>query len=522
MKRLLLLSSVLLLMIVSVLAVSLQRTYAQTAGCRDAAGAPVPCTPTPVPPIRPPVTDRDADGVPDADDRCPDVSGSNSNSGCPVATQAGARGSTATSILATRPPAPLPRDGRCVVATFGAEVNVRSGPTPTAGVIGTLSGGGLTPPTLYAVVLSIETPNGAWYYIANPRGWVSKQVVREGGNCATIPGYKQNDATKGAVPNWGKYGDVWFCQPQYDLGEDTCIVPPTKMVLNWDTLGNLTFCVPDVSAPNACDPKTYLSIKLSDILVSSAQPKPGSGSPVALDLLSFNVGPTTADGKPASPTTHRLLLTKNGMIVLTVPSADPANGAQFKEFPLYFGKCPVTVDPVDCALMVFYRVGKLNLPLAACAFDSQKLIQCKNDGLDKPPASPDLNLALSTVQFVQLGGNGNFAACAWDNNKIIQCSKGDTSAPGKIPDLPIAGCAYDDNKLVQCANGVYAGLVGSFHKGKWHAATGAGEPTASKGDGLGVCFGPPAKFGACFDFTAADADKDNQTDIMITRTATSG
>lgn len=47
--------------------------------CRDAAGAPVLCTPTPV-------ADRDGDGVPDALDACPDQPGAPGGNGCPVST----------------------------------------------------------------------------------------------------------------------------------------------------------------------------------------------------------------------------------------------------------------------------------------------------------------------------------------------------------------------------------------------------------------------------------------------------
>src|SRR6187549_965091 len=50
---------------------------AQTTGCQDAAGAPIPCP------------DRDGDGVQDSNDSCISDPGPSSNAGCPESTQSG-------------------------------------------------------------------------------------------------------------------------------------------------------------------------------------------------------------------------------------------------------------------------------------------------------------------------------------------------------------------------------------------------------------------------------------------------
>lgn len=143
--------------------------------CQDAAGGPIPCTPTAVPTLEPtPIPpDSDGDGWPDADDRCPTQSGVGApgradcpdpdgdfitndgdlcpndpgpaeTGGCPPATATPAADAPQPTALPTSAPSTLnplrpPADGECAMTTRGLEpVNVRSAPEVDAPVVGTL------------------------------------------------------------------------------------------------------------------------------------------------------------------------------------------------------------------------------------------------------------------------------------------------------------------------------------------------------------------------------------------------
>lgn len=185
------------------------------ADCRDAAGGPIPCTPTPapVPPTPAPPTaipptaagpDNDGDGFADTDDRCPtqsglgtfgrgdcpdpdgdfitndgdlcpDQAGTAENGGCPLATSTPIPGAAAaTAVPATVPNInPLrPSPGEvCQLATFSLERgNVRALPALGAEIVATLD-----PAVLYPVLGTVIGMDGTWFRIE--AGWVSAAVV---------------------------------------------------------------------------------------------------------------------------------------------------------------------------------------------------------------------------------------------------------------------------------------------------------------------------------------------------------
>lgn len=133
-------------------------------------------------PTSTPSNDRDGDGLSDESDHCPDAGGHVRNLGCPEDetdnTTNPAPEPTAISLPI------LPTDGRCMLATQGAErVNVRDIPSLNGQIVGQLD-----PLLTYPVHLHLlgEPPtNDNWYLIS--LGWVSETVVRLGGDCDSLP-----------------------------------------------------------------------------------------------------------------------------------------------------------------------------------------------------------------------------------------------------------------------------------------------------------------------------------------------
>lgn len=132
---------------------------------------PVPNQPQPLP------QDSDGDGLPDGQDQCPNLAGSESTGGCPLPD--------------------IPQDGECMAASSGAfNVNVRESFSGLSDVIGQLS-----PLVLYQVRAKVTIPPEdaetgehlnidvsafeTWYLLND--GWVASWVTRTGGDCDSVP-----------------------------------------------------------------------------------------------------------------------------------------------------------------------------------------------------------------------------------------------------------------------------------------------------------------------------------------------
>jgi hypothetical protein len=453
MKRFLAICTLLILS----LPVFLTTANAQTGGpvCRDAAGRIIPCPPTAVPPTSAPQnpSDRDKDGVIDSADKCPDQAGPASNNGCP--------------FPPTAAPLPIPKNGPCSIATLEGNVNVRFTPSVNAKTVDTASGAKIYP------VLHIWKVNGeTWYRIAS--GWVSGKVVRFGGDCANVPTSVFDPSTAGAIPNWGPHGELTFCQPDYAAGEKTC-VPPTNAngaVPSWDAKGNLTFCQPDYTSLDS----TCYVIPASAIPnwgphgeLTFCQPDYAAGEKTCVvGFIDIDgglvVGPPVgkSDAPANNPTYHKfLLLGKDGLIVLTAPQE---SASTMKPFPIRLDVCAGKKE-VECAYELHGYLQNKDLPLAACKYNDNKLIQCTSEKFPAGQEAPDLNL-MSFV-FVPIRSDLPLAACKYDDNKLIQCYHG-VDAQIVKPDFPIAGCAYNRDALIQCKNpNDVATTGGKYENGKW-------------------------------------------------------
>lgn len=103
---------------------------------------------------------------------------------------------TAT-IAATRIPLiPLPVTGPCLVAPFsGGTINLRQGPSTTTNVIATLTGNEI------ALVIG-RLADASWYQISynGLTAWVAGFVVRQGGDCTTVPVVPAPGATATPIP----------------------------------------------------------------------------------------------------------------------------------------------------------------------------------------------------------------------------------------------------------------------------------------------------------------------------------
>ena len=146
------------------------------AAAADCGGLPCPPTPVPGPPSYN-AGDPDGDGIPNGIDQCPEQGGPSSNAGCPPGTGPAALPNSPPPI--TLPILPL--TGDCVLATRAAiGVNIRVQPSTNAEIVGVLN-----PQTLYPVIAELNNAEGIWERIA--AGWVARRVVRQGGNCDTLP-----------------------------------------------------------------------------------------------------------------------------------------------------------------------------------------------------------------------------------------------------------------------------------------------------------------------------------------------
>lgn len=172
--------SILLMSVVS--SVSAQ---AQPPVCRDAAGGIIPCPPTTVPPVAtlPPIveSDRDGDGVPDANDRCPDQAGTAETGGCPVdvivPTVVPDAISTPVPTTGTVNPVRPSQDDIChITAATTTPSNIRATLALNGSIVGSLD-----PNQLYAVLSIVVNTEGTWYRIET--GWVSAVAATIGGRC---------------------------------------------------------------------------------------------------------------------------------------------------------------------------------------------------------------------------------------------------------------------------------------------------------------------------------------------------
>jgi hypothetical protein len=122
--------------------------------------------------------DDDGDGTLNPDDDCPVAGGPDWNNGCPEG-----EGSTTT------PDRPiLPESGPCQIASAeNVRVNVRALPLLTADVIANLD-----PSQLYTVDMQLAGEGGIWWHTVNPDGWVFDGVIRKGGDCDPLRGYEES------------------------------------------------------------------------------------------------------------------------------------------------------------------------------------------------------------------------------------------------------------------------------------------------------------------------------------------
>ena len=148
-------------LIVGVAFSSSPMSYAQSTGdCRDAAGAPIPCTPTP----RPRATDAPVQAQPTA---------------LPTFTPE----PTAIPLI------PLPTTGPCVASPIGTtRVNVRETPSTEGNILESVLVNS-TVPVMAQVdyLLDIDTVEGESSWVLTPRGFIATSALRFGGDdCATL------------------------------------------------------------------------------------------------------------------------------------------------------------------------------------------------------------------------------------------------------------------------------------------------------------------------------------------------
>ncbi|MCC6612799.1 MAG: thrombospondin type 3 repeat-containing protein [Anaerolineae bacterium] len=168
--------------------------------CTAAGAAPSNQAPfTVTPPV---VVDSDGDGLPDANDSCPQQAGPRENVGCPQQTVdsdgdglpddvdacpniAGPRESGGCAPSPSPQPQivqpQLPTTGSCVIATLDANnVNVREQPTTESAIVGALD-----PTQIYDVIG--QNADGSWFQVNVNAGWVAGFVTRRGGDCTNLP-----------------------------------------------------------------------------------------------------------------------------------------------------------------------------------------------------------------------------------------------------------------------------------------------------------------------------------------------
>jgi hypothetical protein len=125
--------------------------------------------------------DSDADGTNDGLDHCPFEAGPPENSACPTGAppaQAPAQEAPPAAPQVTLPG--LPADGICNVATASASnVNLRGGPTTDDEVVGQLTY------TMIATATAVSE-DGQWFQLSDG-AWVASWVVRHDGECSNLP-----------------------------------------------------------------------------------------------------------------------------------------------------------------------------------------------------------------------------------------------------------------------------------------------------------------------------------------------
>lgn len=147
----------------------------------------------------PVVVDSDGDGLPDANDSCPQQAGPRDNGGCPQQTvDRDGDGIPDNADACPNQPGPaesggcapspspqvvlpqLPTSGPCVIATLDTDnVNVREMPTTEAAIVGALD-----PTQIYAVIG--QNADGSWFQVNVNAGWVAGFVTRRGGDCTNL------------------------------------------------------------------------------------------------------------------------------------------------------------------------------------------------------------------------------------------------------------------------------------------------------------------------------------------------
>jgi hypothetical protein len=431
--------------------------------------------------------DSDGDGTPDNNDQCPNEGGPENQQGCPEPPPDGSDGSGAdttgddTTPDQTAPSGPqvvFPDDvGRCLIRALGADgVNVRLFPSVNAAIVGTMLAN-----QLYVPVHIFMSQSGTWYQLANPAGFVSADVVETNGDpsCAALPTSSFPNltldtvpptATAGAIPHWDELGNLTFCLPNYELGEETCVPDPEGplqgAVPHWDEFGNLTFCLPDyemgeetcVIYPQGAMPHWdelgNLTFCLPDYemgeetcIVSTVDPRDGG-------LILVPGGPAAP---PEEPKWHKFLLVgDDGLLVLAAPMEPDAAGSPFGEFPLWLALCAPSEEEKCDFVLRSSRFVDPDLPLAACAFDDDQIIQCSSGD---PATAPTEEVAFyyNKIAFAYIPAGAPFdpdlplAACAFNPDLIIQCqSQNYPAGPMADADFPIAACEYDPDELEPC------------------------------------------------------------------------
>lgn len=220
--------------------------------------------------------DTDGDGLTTQYDQCPDQAGPRENNGCPTPV-------TPTQPTATDIPLPeLPTSGACVLATQGqTRVNVRSAPSTNDAIVGQIE-----PAGVYNVMGQTTMPDGVWYQISS--GWVAGFVVRLGGDCSTLPdpfqvatpipdsdgdGLPDNtDACPqepGPIDNNGcPTGEVVLVDSTIDLSGVLQNCP--QLVLDAQTLP--IFIQLDIASGNRLNPCQYLENLLGELVFGQPDP----------------------------------------------------------------------------------------------------------------------------------------------------------------------------------------------------------------------------------------------------------
>ncbi len=141
--------------------------------------------------------DADGDGVPDVNDQCPGSPGTSLNNGCPEGGQAEPTPAPPSPV----PQIQLPTTGACVITPAGGlPVNVRADRSTDAEVVTQLQ-----PGLLYFPNALID----GWYGLTDPAGWVRADVVLSGGDCSGLDDQPPFEVpTTDFTPDFGNCGEI--------------------------------------------------------------------------------------------------------------------------------------------------------------------------------------------------------------------------------------------------------------------------------------------------------------------------